>query len=75
MREALDAIDVPAEVHIEHGLAPYTLAAVARRERARFLVVGARGLSRLSQVIFGSVSAQVIPEARCPVMVVPGPDD
>ena len=38
--------------------------------KARLLVVGSRGLSRLSALLLGSVSRETITRAHCPVAVV-----
>lgn len=40
---------------------------------AELVVVGSRGLSRLSMAVVGSVAAHVAAHARCPVIVVRGP--
>ena len=47
------------------------LAAVARSEEARLLVVGSRGLGSLRAAVAGSVSAAVMRTAECPVAIVP----
>ncbi len=46
---------------------------VAESAAARLLVVGHRGRSRLLGALLGSISAECIRHARCPVVVVPPP--
>ena len=47
---------------------------VAESEHAEVLVVGARGLGRLTGAVLGSVSSAVAGRAACPVVVVRGMD-
>ncbi|WP_164985158.1 universal stress protein [Ammoniphilus sp. CFH 90114] len=42
----------------------------AKREGSQVIIIGSRGLGRLSEVIMGSVSQRVLHEAHCPVMIV-----
>jgi nucleotide-binding universal stress UspA family protein len=48
-----------------------TILDTVRREKARILVVGRRGRSRLSGLLLGSVSQKLTSLAPCPVLVVP----
>jgi nucleotide-binding universal stress UspA family protein len=60
--------DVQVEVRIEHGRPADAL--VASSERARLLVVGARGRGGFGGLVLGSVSHAVLHRAHCPVAVV-----
>ena len=44
---------------------------VARRDKADVIVLGKRGLGRVSGVLLGSVSQKVVASAPCAVVVVP----
>ena len=52
---------------------PYQrIARVARSKRADLIVMGTHGRTGLSRLFMGSVTARVIPLARCPVLAVRG---
>lgn len=53
-----------------HGGPAKTLVQASRD--ARMLVVGARGVSGLREIVLGSVSDQCVRDAYCPVLVAPG---
>ncbi|MFF8386551.1 universal stress protein [Streptomyces kanasensis] len=63
---------VRADLRIEHTR-PATLLAEASRD-ASLLVVGSHGRTGLRRLILGSVSAEVLHTAECPVAVTPAPD-
>lgn len=58
---------------VTRGPARETL--IEASKTARMLVVGRRGRSRLEGWFVGSVSSACVARARCPVVVVPPPDD
>lgn len=60
-----------AEGRVVLGFAADRLADVADDERAELIVVGSRGRRGFKAAWLGSVSADVIGVARCPVVVVP----
>ncbi|MET9430825.1 universal stress protein [Streptomyces sp. NPDC003036] len=63
---------VEADVRIEHTR-PASLLVEAARD-ASLLVVGTRGRTGLRRLLLGSVSAEVLHTAHCPVLVVPTAD-
>lgn len=78
-RETVDAIcrrtavlEVDCEAVVQTGRAEEVIASVARTSDADLIVVGSHGRSGIMSVIHGSVSAQVIGAATCPVLVVRG---
>lgn len=56
---------------IESGPPAHALEAVANREGARLIVVGARSHGPLRSALAASVSAQLVAAAGCPVVVLP----
>ena len=58
-------------LRVATGHAALTLVAIAERENAELLVVGAGGQSTVSPTLLGSVSTTLMREAPCPVVVVP----
>ena len=71
--EALGALNVEtASVQeLEAGAIADTIIDAAERSEADMIVLGKRGLSRLSGLIVGSVSQKVVSSAACAVIVVP----
>jgi nucleotide-binding universal stress UspA family protein len=72
LSEAADAHDdVTAHRRLEIGSAAERLRTVACEEEAQFVVVGSHGDGAPRAAIIGSISAAVIRDAPCPVVVVP----
>ncbi|MGW5739055.1 MULTISPECIES: universal stress protein [Streptomyces] len=61
--------DVPVDLHVEQ-VRPATVLSEASR-RASLLVVGSHGRTGLRRLMLGSVSAEALHTAECPVAVVP----
>ncbi len=62
-------LEIECEARVETGRADEVIARVAQACGADLIVVGSHGRSGLMSVIHGSVSAQVIGAATCPVLV------
>lgn len=60
-----------AERRVEVGFPADRLADIADDEAAALIIVGSRGRGAFKAALLGSVSADVIGVARCPVLVVP----
>jgi nucleotide-binding universal stress UspA family protein len=58
---------------VETGRAAAALMARADAEFADLIVVGSRGLGPAASAVFGSVSAELVDHARCPVLVARSP--
>jgi nucleotide-binding universal stress UspA family protein len=56
---------------VELGDPSRTVADVAEELRASLIVVGSRGRGALTSIVLGSVSAAIVAQAACPVLVVP----
>jgi nucleotide-binding universal stress UspA family protein len=62
--------DLP-ELRVESRDPTSALLDAAERAAAEMIVLGTRGLGPLAAALFGSVSAQLIARAPCPVVIVP----
>ena len=64
-------IESASLLELEAGAIAETIIDAAHRNEADMIVMGKRGLSRLSGLIVGSVSQKVVSTATCAVLVVP----
>jgi len=64
--------DLPCEVHTEmiEGDPAEAILNVANTRASDIIVMGSRGLGRLSGLLLGSVSQKVVAHAPCPVLIV-----
>jgi nucleotide-binding universal stress UspA family protein len=73
LQQTVEAVgDVPAEVHTEliEGDAAEAIIDVATTRNSDVIVMGSRGLGRLSGLVLGSTSQKVVSHAPCPVLIV-----
>lgn len=63
----------PADKRLEVGTPADAILSVAAAERADLIVLGARGLGPIKQLLLGSVSHRVLAHAACPVLAVRKP--
>jgi nucleotide-binding universal stress UspA family protein/GNAT superfamily N-acetyltransferase len=68
--EALRAHGVEVTSHVRRGDPAASLMDVAEEERARLIMIGARGETTAAQLLLGSVSETVAAHAPCDVMIV-----
>jgi nucleotide-binding universal stress UspA family protein len=73
--EAMDRLPENTSVtrRLLTGSAVDAILSTAETEMVELVVVGARGLGRMGELVLGSVSHRVLYHATCPVMVVHGP--
>lgn len=73
LAKALESVAAGTRAFVETGAPPgYALAAVAARERARLIVVGAGGLGDARpRLTSPSASAQLLAQVACPVLLLP----
>lgn len=62
---------VPFTSRVVEGTPAAAIVDTAREVNADLIVLGARGLSRVQELVLGSTSTKVLHEARVPVTVVP----
>lgn len=73
--EAVTALEEPGrgvEARLVRGRAASTIVNEAEAFGAELIVVGSRGLGRFGSIVLGSVSAEVVDHAPCPVLVARG---
>jgi nucleotide-binding universal stress UspA family protein len=76
LAEAGSALEAPGrivETRLAEGRPASVIVEEARESRADLIIVGSRGLGRLRSMVLGSVSAEVVDHAPCPVLVARGP--
>jgi nucleotide-binding universal stress UspA family protein len=73
LKKAKDAIgEIPGEIHTEilEGSPAEAILDVAKTRKSDLIVMGSRGLGRLSGALIGSQSQKVVQHAPCPVLIV-----
>jgi len=60
---------IPGKIRTEEGKAGDVIIRVAKEEKARLIVIGSRGLSKLKRTFTTSVSDHVLHHASCPVVI------
>ena len=73
LQKALDAVgEIPGEIHTEilEGPAAEAILDVANTRKNDLIVMGSRGLGRLTGALLGSQSQKVVRHAICPVLIV-----
>ncbi len=74
---ALNSEGVQAELAVRQTVLSgpaHVIADEADKENADLIVVGTRGYSALAQVLVGGVTLRLLHLSRCPVLVVPSPE-
>jgi nucleotide-binding universal stress UspA family protein len=69
LRPRLERPGVSVEHDVLRGRAASQVVELANERRADLIVVGSRGLSAWKRLLLGSVSAEIVDHARCPVLV------
>jgi nucleotide-binding universal stress UspA family protein len=67
----LEKGDIRVRGVVREGPAAHVILQVAEEENASLIVMGTRGPSSAAELLLGSVSAEVLRRARCPVLAVP----
>ena len=69
---AAGALDVPCATVVAEGAVADEVCRIAAERDARMIVVGSHGWGAGKRLLFGSVSAALLHQAPCPVLVVRG---
>jgi nucleotide-binding universal stress UspA family protein len=70
VKEILEDEGLKVKIYLKYGNIPKQIVSVADEEKVRLIVMGAHGKGLLSEILLGSVSTDVIREAKCPVLIV-----
>jgi nucleotide-binding universal stress UspA family protein len=73
LQKTVEAVGkVPAEIHTEliEGTPAEAIIDVAKTRQSEVIVMGSRGLGKLSGLLLGSTSQKVVSHASCPVLIV-----
>jgi nucleotide-binding universal stress UspA family protein len=73
LQKAMEVVgEIPGEVHTEilEGPPAEAILDVANTRKCDLIVVGSRGLGRLTGLLIGSQSQKVVQHAPCPVLIV-----
>ena len=62
------------DMYILHGVAYYEITQFAHSEAVDLIIIGSRGRTGLSHLIFGSTAEKVIKRAVCPVLTIKHPE-
>ena len=72
LEDAVEAVgEIPGEVHTEilEGVPAEAILDVANTRKNDLIVMGSRGLGRLTGLLLGSQSQKVVQHAPCPVLI------
>lgn len=73
VNDTINAVgEVPSEIHVEilEGDPAEAIIDVASTRKSDLIVMGSRGLGRLTGLLLGSTSQKVVAHAPCPVLIV-----
>jgi nucleotide-binding universal stress UspA family protein len=66
----VEGLGFRTRMRLETGFPASVILSVAEAENVDLILMGARGVGRVEELVFGSVSHQVLAHAPCPVLVV-----
>jgi len=61
---------IPIMAYLKEGNIVQEIISISEKEKADLIVMGARGISKLKEVLLGSVSDGVARNAHCPIMII-----
>jgi nucleotide-binding universal stress UspA family protein len=69
-KRRVEANGVDVETRLEEGHAVEEIVRLSKEGGYDLIVMGARGISRIREILLGSVSESVMHHAACPVLIV-----
>jgi len=70
VKKVLEEIGLKVKLYLRYGNIPKEIVKVAEEEKVNVIVMGAHGKGLLTEIFLGSVSTDVIRNAKCPVLIV-----
>ena len=70
IKKMLESEGLSVKLYLKYGNIPRQIVEVAKKEKVRLIVMGAHGKGLLTEILLGSVSTDVIRNAKCPVLIV-----
>ncbi len=70
IKELLEKEGLKVKTYLKYGNIPKQIVSIAEEEKVNIIVMGAHGKGLLTELLLGSVSTDVIREAKCPVLIV-----
>jgi nucleotide-binding universal stress UspA family protein len=70
IKKSLEDVGLKVKLYLRYGNIPKEIVKVSEEENVKVIVMGAHGKGLLTEIFLGSVSTDVIRNAKCPVLIV-----
>jgi len=70
VKEILEGEGLSVKLFLRYGNIPKQIVRVSEEEKVKLIVMGAHGKGLLTEILLGSVSTDVIRNAKCPVLII-----
>ncbi|ADY72822.1 UspA domain-containing protein [Desulfurobacterium thermolithotrophum DSM 11699] len=70
IKNKLEREGLSAKIYLKYGNVSKQIVNIAESEKVRLIIMGAHGKGLLTEILLGSVSTDVIRNAKCPVLII-----
>jgi len=70
VKTILESEGLSVKLFLRYGNIPKQIVRVSEEEKVKLIVMGAHGKGLLTEILLGSVSTDVIRNAKCPVLII-----
>ena len=70
VKKILEGEGLSVKLFLRYGNIPKQIVRVSEEEKVKLIVMGAHGKGLLTEILLGSVSTDVIRNAKCPVLII-----
>ncbi|WP_163329538.1 universal stress protein [Desulfurobacterium thermolithotrophum] len=70
IKSKLEREGLSAKIYLKYGNISKQIVNIAESEKVRLIIMGAHGKGLLTEILLGSVSTDVIRNAKCPVLII-----